>query len=178
MSATVISTREPVDVAAAAARIRLKPRSDHRGMVDGAWWPRSRDLARELPPLMEALDREANWGRIHHVTVNVRMWPEIPKQMGIGEHIVRVGWFDAEQDPNDICLISMRHGGRWDLLVVPPELDPRSADRLMVRASAPGNMETASALLATATAYPADPPGDAQSLTDWESEGGSPPVRE
>jgi Family of unknown function (DUF5994) len=46
---------EPVDIPAPAARIRLKPRSDHRGMVDGAWWPRSRDLARELPPLIAAL---------------------------------------------------------------------------------------------------------------------------
>jgi hypothetical protein len=143
----------PVDLPAPAARIRIKPPSDHRGMVDGAWWPRTRDLSRELPLLIAALERETGWSTIHHATVNVRMWPEFPKKIRTGSHVVRVGWFDAEQDPNDICLISISRGGRWDLLVVPPQLDPESAVRLMVRASTPGNTQTASALLATASAH-------------------------
>ena len=176
MTATVYSSEtlvKLVDLPAPAARIRLKPRSDHRGMVDGAWWPRTRDLVRELPPLIAALEEQAGWRPIQHATVNVRMWPEFPKRIRTGSHVVRVGWYDAEQDPNDICLISISQGGRWDLLVVPPELDPDSAVHLMVRASTPGNLQTASALLAMASAHLAGPTEEPEAVGDWESEGGS-----
>ena len=177
MTATAFSSEtlvKLVDLPAPAARIRLKPRSEHRGMVNGAWWPRTRDLVRELPPLIAALEEQAGWGTIHHATVNVRMWPEFPKRIRTGSHVVRVGWYDAEQDPNDICLISISQGGRWDLLVVPPELDPDSAVHLMVRASTPGNSQTASALLAMASAHLVGPTEEPEALGAWESEGGSP----
>jgi hypothetical protein len=176
MTATVTSHTHPVetvDLPSPAVRIRLKPRSDHRGMVDGAWWPRSRDLTRELPPLIAALEREQGWGPIHHVTVNVRMWPDIAKKVPAGNHVVRLGWFDAEQDPHDICLLSLRQHGRWDLLVVPPELDPAAALPLMVTASTPGTSQTASALLAAAMARTVGPTEDSEGLGAWESEGGS-----
>ena len=134
--------------ASAPVRIRLKPPSRHSGMVNGAWWPRSRDLARELPPLIEALDRA--WGRIYHVTVQVHMWPDIPKRVQTGEHVVRVGWYDQEQDKHDICLISLRGGTRRDLLVVPPELDPETAERVMTAAASVDNFQSAGDLLAAA----------------------------
>jgi hypothetical protein len=135
---------------AGPVRIRLKPPSRHQGMVNGAWWPRSRDLAAELPSLIEAVDRA--WGRIYHVTVQVHMWPDIPKRVQTGAHVVRVGWYDQEQDKHDICLISLRGGTRRDLLVVPPELDPETAERAMATAATPGNMQTTDALLAAAIA--------------------------
>ncbi len=153
-----------------AVRLRLKQPSHHPGMVNGAWWPRSRDLERELPALVAALDPV--WGRIYHVTVQVGMWPEIPRKIAAGEHVVGVGWFGAEQDPNDICLISLRGGARWDLLVVPPELDAETAERLMVNATTVGNLQTASALLAAAQADPTGQRSDPGRIADWESEGG------
>jgi len=140
------STDPDLDVGAdPAVRLRLKAASTHPGMVNGAWWPRSRDLTRELPPLIAALDEA--WGRIYHATVQVGMWPDIPKQVRTGEHAVRVGWFDAEQDPHDICLLSLRGGARWDLLVIPPEFDPDAAERAMAMAATVGDFQTASALL-------------------------------
>jgi hypothetical protein len=139
-------------------------------MVNGAWWPRTRDLTRELPPLIAALDPV--WGRIYHVTVQVGMWPEIPKKVATGDHTVRVGWYDVEQDPNDICLISLRGGERWDLLVVPPELDAETAERLMANATTSGNLQSASALLAASRADPAGHRSDPERIADWESEGG------
>ena len=33
-------------------RLRLKPKAPTTGYVDGAWWPRSDDLAIELPDLL------------------------------------------------------------------------------------------------------------------------------
>lgn len=146
---TAISVRPQSAAAPGSAsdtRVSLKPSSRHPGMVNGAWWPRSRDLTAELPALIATLDQA--WGQINRVTVNVRMWPNIPRNVRTGSHIVRVGWFDAEQDPNDLCLISHRSApGRWDLLVVPPETDPGRAARLMAAAGEVGNNETASALL-------------------------------
>jgi Family of unknown function (DUF5994) len=132
--------------AEAAVRLRIKPDTTHAGMVNGAWWPRSRDLARELPPLIAALDEV--WGRIYHATVQVGMWPDIPKRVLTGDHVVRVGWYDAEQDPDDICLVSLRGGMRWDLLVVPPELAPDAAERVMTAAASVDNFQSAGDLLA------------------------------
>ena len=36
-------------------RLRLKPKAPTTGWVDGGWWPRSRDLAAELPGLLSVL---------------------------------------------------------------------------------------------------------------------------
>jgi Family of unknown function (DUF5994) len=33
-------------------RLRLRPKALTTGYVDGVWWPRSRDLAAELPALL------------------------------------------------------------------------------------------------------------------------------
>ena len=161
------------DVPAPVVRIRLKPRGDHRGMVDGAWWPRSRDLSRELPPLIAALEKEPGWGPIHHAKVNLRMWPGLLENVQAGNHVARMAWFEDEQDPHDICLLSLRQRGRWDLLVVPPELEAGAAASLMVSASTPGTSQSASALLATALARMPGQYGDPDGLSSWESEGGS-----
>ena len=109
-----------------------------------AWWPRSRDLARELPSLVAVLDE--CWGRITRVAVNVRRWPEIPEKVPAGIHTVSVGWFDAEQDPDDLLLLSYTVG-RWDLLVVPPECDPDRAARLMSAAADVHNRQSVRELM-------------------------------
>jgi hypothetical protein len=48
--------REAAISSAQPARLELKP--DQRGptVLDGGWWPRSEDLATELPDLIRALD--------------------------------------------------------------------------------------------------------------------------
>jgi Family of unknown function (DUF5994) len=141
----VVDDADMVRLAEPAARILLKPPGGHQGVVSGAWWPRSRDLVTELPLLVAALG--GIWGQIYHVTVQVRMWPDIPGAVRAGRHIVRVGWFDAEQDPHDICLLSVPGRGRRDLLVIPPEFDPAIAAHLMAVAATLGNMQTASSLI-------------------------------
>src|SRR5439155_9125784 len=62
---------------APTARLALKPVSPSPGNVelDGAWWPRSRDLTQELTPLADVLD--PLWGRITRIAVNPRYWPII-----------------------------------------------------------------------------------------------------
>jgi hypothetical protein len=60
---------------------------------------------------------------------------------------VSVGWFDAEQEPDDLLLLSYTVG-RWDLLIVPPECDPDRAARLMSAAADVHNKQSAGELMA------------------------------
>lgn len=132
-------------VAAPPARLVLKADAGSRGLLDGAWWPRSHDLLRELPALTDALD--PLWGRITHVAVNPEHWPVIPHKVPVSGHVVKVGWFTPEIDPHKLLLLSYGTG-RWDLLVIPPETDPEAAARLMTAASeCDGPPLTASALI-------------------------------
>ncbi|WP_406443510.1 DUF5994 family protein [Streptomyces sp. NBC_01613] len=174
MSATLYPTLPHVEpVTAPAARLALKTNGTSRGLLDGAWWPRSRDLLSELPALTEVLD--PLWGRITRIAINPKYWPVIPRQVPVGGHIVKVGWFTPEIDPHKLLLLSYRTG-RWDLLIIPPETGAESAARLMAAASDyDGPPVTASALIAAdearhgvaATVEPLD--ADAA----WEYEGGA-----
>ncbi|UGY92363.1 DUF5994 family protein [Streptomyces gobiensis] len=160
-------------VAAPAARLTLKTDGTSRGLLDGAWWPRSRDLLSELPALTDVLD--PLWGRITRIAVNPKYWPVIPRKVSVDGHIVKVGWFTPEIDPHKLRLLSYGTG-RWDLLIVPPETGAESAARLMAAASDyDGPPLTASALIAadearhgvSATDEPLDPD------ESWEYEGGA-----
>ncbi|MFE1444594.1 DUF5994 family protein [Streptomyces sp. NPDC058739] len=87
------------------------------------------------------------WGRITRIAVNPRHWPILPPRIFVNGHVVKVGWFTSELDPHGITLLSYT-AGRWDLLVIPPETDAASADRLMAAASADtGPPKTATALM-------------------------------
>lgn len=145
-SMTVTTARTsptPTPVRRPGARLTLTPPGRTTGLLDGAWWPRSRDLMQELPALAEILD--ARWGRITRVTVNPRHWPVVPRRVPVAGHVVRAGWF-VEQDPHKLLLLSGRTG-RWDLLVIPPETEPGAAQRLMRKAADPRCRATASALV-------------------------------
>ncbi|WP_405770184.1 DUF5994 family protein [Streptomyces sp. NBC_01538] len=134
---------------APTARLALKPVNPPPGRaeLDGAWWPRSRDLTDELPALADVLD--PLWGRITRIAVNPRYWPVIPHRIYVNGQVVRVGWFTTELDPHKILLLSGT-SGPWDLLVVPPEATDASAARLMAAASAStAPQSTATALMAT-----------------------------
>lgn len=146
MSATLHPTLpHPEPVAAPAARLALKTDGTSRGLLDGAWWPRSRDLSSELSALTDVLD--PLWGRITRIAVNPKYWPVIPRKVPVDGHIVKVGWFTPEIDPHKLLLLSYGTG-RWDLLVIPPETEAESAARLMAAASdCDGPPLTASALI-------------------------------
>ncbi|MFC0842898.1 DUF5994 family protein [Streptomyces noboritoensis] len=171
--------QSPADPAP-TARLALKPANTARGLLDGAWWPRSRDLLSELPALIDVLD--PTWARITRIAVNPRHWPVIPRKIPVHGHVVKAGWFTPELDPHKMLLLSYSVG-RWDLLVIPPQTDEATAARLMAAATtATGPPLTASALIAaergpgatptTGRSRDADEPEQA-----WEYEGGAPTIR-
>lgn len=131
---------------APTARLALKTVSTSRGPLDGAWWPRSRDLTHELSALADVLDPLS--GRITRIAVNPTYWPVIPSRVPVNSHVVKVGWFTTELDPHKILLLSHTTGS-WNLLVIPPETSAPAAGRLMAAASeSSGPPMTASALMA------------------------------
>ncbi|MFF3604437.1 DUF5994 family protein [Streptomyces sp. NPDC002463] len=157
------------------ARLSLTPKTTLAGLLDGAWWPRSRDLTAELPPLVDAL--EGRYGRITRVTVNPTRWPVVPHKVAVTGHTVHVGWF-TEQDPDKMILLSYTVG-RCDLLVIPPETEPAAAARLMAAAAVPGSVLSAGVLMSDEAAA-GRRMRDARSSEDaWETDGGSalPPLR-
>ena len=134
-------------------RLALTP-DGTKPRLDGAWWPRSRDLTAELPSLIAELDHA--WGRITRAMVHGSHWSRLSHDVPSGSHNVRVHWFDAAQDPDAITLASYRIG-QWELLVVPPDTPPWRAARLMTAASRPGNQHSAGSLLAGQAAPPDAP---------------------
>ncbi|MGY5123180.1 DUF5994 family protein [Streptomyces nigrescens] len=153
-------------------RLMLAPAGTAPPLLDGAWWPHSRDLTAELPALTAALD--PLWGRITHITVNPTFWPVIPRKVPVDGHVVGVGWFTAEQDPHKLLLLSY-DVGRWDLLVIPPETGPATAARLMTEAADPLGIRTASALMDEAEQRRIAEEMELNLVSVWDSEGGHGP---
>ncbi|MFF3941396.1 DUF5994 family protein [Streptomyces phaeofaciens] len=150
-------------------RLSLAPVGAAPPLLDGAWWPSSRDLTAELPALTAVLD--PLWGWITRVTVNPTHWPVVPRKVPVAGHVVNVGWFLAEQDPHELLLLSY-HVGRWNLLVVPPRTDQVSADWLMAAASDPLGTSTASGLMEEAARLRTVSETDRAVEAVWDSEGG------
>ncbi|MEU9296147.1 DUF5994 family protein [Streptomyces sp. NPDC048266] len=154
-----------------SARLALTPETTRAGLLDGAWWPRSRDLAAELPSLVDALAER--WGRVTRATVNPGSWPVVPHKVAVPGHTVHVGWF-TEQDPDKVILLCYSVG-RCDLLVVPPGTEPGAAARLMAAAALPGGVRTAGVLMSD-EASTGPRARDARGGEDtWETDGGSTP---
>ncbi|MGW7378021.1 DUF5994 family protein [Streptomyces sp. NPDC054794] len=175
MTATMPFTPAVEDRAPSSSplRLTLAPAGAPPALIDGAWWPRSRNLTEQLPALAECL--EALWGRIARVAVSRTFWPVIPGRVPAHGHMVCVGWSNAGQDPHKLMLLSYTFG-RWDLLVIPPETDPATAARLMVMATDPSRNLTASGLMQEAEGFRtmAEDEADSDSMREavWESEGG------
>ncbi|MGW0609439.1 DUF5994 family protein [Streptomyces sp. NPDC002788] len=150
-------------------RLSLAPDGLAPSLLDGAWWPRSRDLEAELPALAAVLD--PLWGRITRVTVNPTQWPAIPRKVRVAGHVVNVGWFLDEQDPHELLLLSY-HVGRWNLLVVPPQTTPDSAAWLMAAASDPHGTWSGSRLMEEAARLTTLTAADRAVEAVWLSEGG------
>ena len=162
----------PAPAPAPALRLAVKPVGTPTGLLDGAWWPHSGDLQKELPSLLSALER--TWGRISRITVDPLHWHPLLGRVQIAGHPVTVGWFRAGQDPHKLLLLAA-NVGRWDLLVVPPRTGEAAAARLMAAATDPRGTLTAGALIAAEgravpvpvpTSAPTGPPAEAPLLAN------------
>lgn len=137
----------------AALRLRLKPLAPASGHLDGAWWPRSRDLAAELPALADGLaDR---LGAVTGVVYAATFWGTAPNRVELGGRVVVLeGLAALDTDTVHVRGVGRR---RVDLLVIPPDATDTAADRAMTRASAADDTHLPAAILADAGVRTAPP---------------------
>ena len=124
-------------------RLRLKPKAPQSGYVDGAWWPRSDDLAAELPDLLAVLS--VRLGRIDRVLYNLNEWAKPSAKLATGGRRVRLDGY-RRQPINTLEVLGLNRN-KIALLVVPPNTDPNEAHATLMAAAAPSNDSTVDSLL-------------------------------
>jgi Family of unknown function (DUF5994) len=139
-----------------ASRVCLCPTPPGRRVLDGGWWPRSRDPAVELPKLIAGLNIHGDGlGIVTRVALNPTVWDSAPPRTAIGDRIVPVGWLPT-LDVDTIALTTSRHD-RITLLVVPPEVTADSAASALALAALEDNTARPSAILAASGISASDP---------------------
>jgi hypothetical protein len=99
-------------------RLAFPRSSTADGVLDGGWWPRSRDPATELPALIAAVTDRLD--PVRRITLNAAAWDGRPQiVMTIEGREVRLDWF-GERDAHTISLIGSRRS-RLDLMMIPSD---------------------------------------------------------
>jgi hypothetical protein len=142
------TAREPV--APGAALLRLETTSARDGMFDGAWWPRSRDLASQLPGLISALT--ARLGPVTRVGLDEGAWDDIPGRLIIEGKAVRIDSFPVG---DDTMIVTRGDQDHFLLLMIPPGAAEPAARSAMARALMAGGTASAEEILVLAGVIPA-----------------------
>src|SRR3954471_20378118 len=149
------STRTALDAGFRGAidvRVSLRDGAgDGNSAFDGAWFPRTRDLAVELPELIAELDRRGL--RIERFTFALDAWGPVPRKLAVGGRTVRTGGFRS-MDPGVVCLTWDGGTRRADLLVVPPETDVLTGARALRLCTRRGLPRSPQMVLAAARSTP------------------------
>ncbi|MGP3912923.1 DUF5994 family protein [Nonomuraea sp. 10N515B] len=142
-------------IALQPARVFLEPTLTRDGTLDGAWWPHSTDLHRELPALVRIL--EDRLGPILRVRLDTAAWDEVPAHLLIDGHFLRVSGLSATS--NTIRVIRGSQDG-FLLLVIPPDTTGPVAAAAMRTAARTGNTMSATEILTCChSRAPASRPG-------------------
>jgi hypothetical protein len=146
------SFSDPTDGNPPEASARLHLMSAHpsegrpQSTLDGAWWPRSRELAREVPLLVAEF---AELGvRVTRFVYHPSLWLIAPSKVRVDGRTVHLGWF-REIDPNLITLRTSQDE-RIELLVIPPEATADVAGRASEAAAEPRNDQSPTDVLSNA----------------------------
>ncbi|MGH3642180.1 MAG: DUF5994 family protein [Mycobacterium sp.] len=150
-------------------RLRIKPAHQSRGIVHGAWWPRSRELGTELPALLTTLSPRI--GHIDRVSYDETDWATAPPS-------VRFKGSDVPLDPSDdqsAHTLSMvgGHLERLVLLIVPPFTNPTRAYATVMAAANLDDVSTVGELLGIDAKAARDQRLALLAHQRWESEGGA-----
>nr|WP_042383192.1 DUF5994 family protein [Streptacidiphilus melanogenes] len=121
-----------------AVALRLETTASRLGVHDGAWWPRSRDLAVELPALITAVTPHV--GPIERVGLDAAAWDGVPGRMTIDDRVVHIDWFPVG---DDTVILTRGAHDHFLLLVVPPDAGAEAAHAAMAAAVLAGASESA-----------------------------------
>jgi Family of unknown function (DUF5994) len=124
---------------------------DGSSAFDGAWFPRTRDLAVEVPELIAELDRRGV--RVERFTYALDAWSPVPRKVVVADRVVRTGGFRS-MDPGIVCLTWAGGNRRANLLVVPPETDVLTGVRALRLCTRRGLPPSPQMVLAAARSTP------------------------
>ncbi|MGW1911922.1 DUF5994 family protein [Streptomyces sp. NPDC002076] len=125
-----------------SALLRLETTASREGVLDGAWWPRSRDIGAELPALLSALAEHL--GPLSRVGLDATAWEGLPTRIVIDDRVVHVDSFPVG---DGTILITRGDRDHFSLLVIPPEATPEAAHAAMAQAVLAGNVSSAEQIL-------------------------------
>ncbi|MFJ5782443.1 DUF5994 family protein [Streptomyces hydrogenans] len=111
------------------ALLRLETTGSRQSLLDGAWWPRSRDVEREIPPLLTALTEYL--GPVTRVGLDASAWNGIPTRLVVDGRVVHLDSFPVG---DDTVLVTRGDNDHFSLMVVPPATTPEAARTAMARA--------------------------------------------
>ncbi|URN16751.1 MULTISPECIES: DUF5994 family protein [Streptomyces] len=124
------------------ALLRLETTDSREGVLDGAWWPRSRDITEELPALVGALTEHL--GPITRVGLDAAAWDGLPVRLVIDDRVVHIASFPVG---DDTVLVTRGEQDHFSLLVVPPDTSPEAARAAMAQAVRADNVTRAGQIL-------------------------------
>jgi hypothetical protein len=104
-------------------RLQLKPFRSAAEHIDGAWWPRSRHLADELPALAASVSDRL--GPVVMIGYRRNGWDETPALVEITGHTVELLGFTSDE-PASVILIG-EDGRHITLHVIGPDTSERAA---------------------------------------------------
>jgi hypothetical protein len=104
-------------------RLRVTPSRIPSEHIDGAWWPRSTQLAAELPALLSSLSERV--GQVVGVGYRRDGWPDTPPQADIAGHPVQLLGFTSDE-PASVIVIG-HDGHHLTLHVIAPETSDQAA---------------------------------------------------
>lgn len=157
----------------------------NQGPIDGAWWPRSRNLAVEIADLIDHFP--AYSGRVGRILFSRSDWDRTldghgvpggwPQFVNTSRGRIRVGSI-PEDDTHLIRLVMSRHSlQRITIMVVPSDIGSTQGSRLMAQATDPDNRRTAALLVMQAMHNEPRPSSRASRGRDdlgaWDDDGGS-----
>jgi len=151
-------------------RLALAPTRADQAVLDGGWWPRSRDPVAELPGLVVALTNR--YGSVRQIMLTGTAWDSRFRRLAVGTGVVRMGWFTTMD--RALLIATTDRGVQIDLLVVSPETAATAAEQAMATAADPTNLLRAPAILAATPGAGASTDGDRDNGPDavWDNEGG------
>ncbi|MEU4843116.1 DUF5994 family protein [Nocardia testacea] len=91
---SVSPRRLPLDAPRLQLRLRLCPRGDGSGCVDGVWWPRTQDLVAEVPGLFTVL--RPHLGPVRRVVYDPAGWSPSSRRLQFGSRAVRLDPYSFE----------------------------------------------------------------------------------
>ncbi|MEU6976599.1 MULTISPECIES: DUF5994 family protein [unclassified Streptomyces] len=144
-----------------AALLRLETTGSRQSVLDGAWWPRSRDVEREIPPLITALTEHL--GPVTRVGLDASAWNGIPARLIVDDRVVHLDSFPVG---DDTVLITRGDNDHFSLMVVPPDTASEAARTAMARAVHADNVTQAAEILLAELPHPAAPSAGTTLETD------------